>query len=69
MGNLISGINKWWLKKKALAALSRISHLERNRRFISPFFLGETKYKIEDEKNWSELQEARANFENLKQYL
>jgi len=54
---------------KAQGALDRVESLERNRRFIDPFFLGQTKYEIEREKNNERLQEARAEFERLKQYL
>ena len=62
-------INKFILKFRAKLALERLASLESDGKFITKFFLGETKYEIEHAKWKNEMVKAKWDFENLKEYL
>lgn len=44
--NIMKILKTWWKKYKYHQALNRVEFLERERKWIDPFFMGKTKYEI-----------------------
>jgi len=65
----MKGIIKWFREIQAELALQELASLERRRSFISPFFMGETRAKVELERHNRRMIAAREKYEKLKQYL